>query len=92
MKIPNKIYLQVCEEHGVGCSDEVTWCVDRINDSDVEYVLLDRAAQLLRAPDDQDTTEALVADWATYAVTEGGFNLDDAQKVTRFLRERLGRG
>ncbi len=45
----------------------------------------------LRAPVDQATSEAIVADWATYAITEGGFNLEDAQKVTRFLRERLGR-
>ena len=45
--VPKKIYLQVCPEHGVSC-DEITWCVDRINDTDVEYVLPDRAAQLQR--------------------------------------------
>lgn len=90
MKIPDKIYLQICEEHGVGC-DEVTWCTDSINDTDVEYVLLERATQQKREPDNQDTTEAIVAEWATYAITDGNFKIEDAQKVTRFLRERLGR-
>jgi hypothetical protein len=36
MNIPDKIYLQI-EDGG-----EVTWCADRIHDSDVEYVRVHR--------------------------------------------------
>ena len=35
-KPPDKIYLQL------ESSPEVTWCVDRINDTDPEYVLITR--------------------------------------------------
>lgn len=35
-KVPERIYLQVTTEDGEW-PDEVTWCVDRINDSDIEY-------------------------------------------------------
>lgn len=46
LKPPNKIYLQIAEDgddydlpEGVFWSEGVTWCVDRINDDDAEYVL-----------------------------------------------------
>ena len=35
--IPSKIYLQVKDEDGEA-PDEVTWCVDRVHDTDVEYL------------------------------------------------------
>ncbi len=39
-QIPDKIYLQVDagEDGEISDSSGVTWCVDRINDSDIEYV------------------------------------------------------
>jgi hypothetical protein len=40
MNIPDKIYLQIEDE------TEVTWCVDRINDTDVEYLRVDRYKSL----------------------------------------------
>ena len=41
MEYPKRIYLQVCVTHGIDCPEDVTWCVDRINESDIEYVLPD---------------------------------------------------
>lgn len=45
--IPDKIYLQIGEETPKDADfeelDEVTWCQDRINDNDVEYVKADKA-------------------------------------------------
>ena len=41
--MPKLIYLQI--EDGVGEFDELgeaTWCVDKINDSDIEYMLVDK--------------------------------------------------
>jgi len=35
-RIPERIYLQWTEEDA--CYDQMTWCRDKINDSDVEYV------------------------------------------------------
>ena len=44
-QIPERIYLQVHEDD-VWAKDlhigETTWCVDKINDTDVEYVLASR--------------------------------------------------
>lgn len=37
MDIPAKIYLQIKDEDGE-TPDEITWCVDKIHDTDVEYV------------------------------------------------------
>jgi len=52
MEAPERIYLQASmTEEDDDWDDEigVTWCVDRINDSDVEYVRRDVAAELYRA-------------------------------------------
>jgi len=49
LDVPKEIFLQICPEHGISCGD-VTWCVDRVNGSDVRYVLPARAAQLLHEP------------------------------------------
>lgn len=38
MKPPQRIYLQLLDEDGDE-PDEVTWCVDRVHDTDVAYVL-----------------------------------------------------
>lgn len=51
MKRLDKIYLQVEDESGnklVVGRDEVTWCRDRIYDSDIEYV----RADLVESKDD----------------------------------------
>ncbi len=37
MDIPAKIYLQVKDEDGE-TPDEIMWCVDRVHDTDIEYV------------------------------------------------------
>jgi len=37
MDKPKKIYLQI--EYDGEPTEEWTWCVDRINDSDIEYVV-----------------------------------------------------
>lgn len=65
MNIPNKIYLQICPEHGMDCNKEIYWCEDQTNDTDVEY-------QIVRLP----TTVAsdLACSHAqTYATTGGNF-------------------
>ena len=38
MHIPDKIYLQIKDEDGEELGHEVTWCVDKIHDTDIEYV------------------------------------------------------
>ncbi len=44
--IPNKIYLQIGEETPKDADfeelDEVTWCADKINPNDFEYVKMDK--------------------------------------------------
>lgn len=52
----NRIYLQVRDEDGE-TPDEITWCVDRIHDTDVEYV---PAAELRHAQAERDTLSALI--------------------------------
>lgn len=63
MKIPDTIYLQWYDEEEEKPIDintgDVTWCIDRINNSDAEYVLINRYrklqkynAQLLEALED----------------------------------------
>jgi len=49
MEAPERIYLQAgMTEEDEDWDDEVgvTWCIDQINDSDVEYVRRDVAAKL----------------------------------------------
>lgn len=44
MKIPDVIYLQICdvdENDGWGI-DRATWCQDRLNSSDIKYVRADK--------------------------------------------------
>ncbi len=43
MEIPDKIYLQLYEDGELLDikKDEITWCQDKINDTDVEYVRKD---------------------------------------------------
>lgn len=38
LKPPKKIYLQMLDEDGEE-QDEITWCEDEINDTDIAYVL-----------------------------------------------------
>ena len=38
LKPPKKIYLQMLDEDGEE-QDEITWCEDEINDTDIPYVL-----------------------------------------------------
>lgn len=43
-ELPNQIYLQYYDENGEDllnpARNEVTWCVDRINESDAVYILV----------------------------------------------------
>lgn len=55
MKAPLKIYLQIGDEHDDGA---VTWCQDRINDDDIEYILSTFAAVTVNEGLDQ-LTQAL---------------------------------
>jgi len=54
MEAPERIYLQIEEEEGdypdsiVEYISDATWCVDRIHESDVEYVRRDVAASQMR--------------------------------------------
>ena len=41
MTPPKRIYLQADSNFPVDTGEEVTWCVDEINDTDTEYVRLD---------------------------------------------------
>ena len=44
--MPKKIYIQVEDSIGeFGDLGEATWCVDKINDSDIEYRLVERKAK-----------------------------------------------
>lgn len=59
----DRIYLQVCDHEGdenFDCEfgDEITWCKDRINNSDVEYVRADLVAELERQLDISKAREA----------------------------------
>ena len=38
---PDKIYLQIEDVDDVFHSDGVSWCADKINDTDVEYIRAD---------------------------------------------------
>ena len=40
MKIPDRIYLQIKDVFGED-QDEVTWCEDRIEDTDIVYIRVD---------------------------------------------------
>jgi len=59
MKAPDKIYLQIDEiEHKDSTFEAVTWCKDRINDSDVEYIRVDNVLkslndELKKMPDEE---------------------------------------
>ena len=49
-KPPERIYLQLYDEDGSlrdPISDDVTWCVDRINENDVACVLEEAEKKLL---------------------------------------------
>ena len=41
MRPPTVIYLQWLDDDGEE-AEEVTWCVDRINDTDIEYRLVEQ--------------------------------------------------
>ena len=43
----DRIYLQVCKDSMSEQYGEVTWCQDRVYDSDVEYIRADLAEQQL---------------------------------------------
>lgn len=51
-KAPGKIYLQVDpDDEGMDDIDwtaEITWCQDKINDNDVEYIRADLVKQEVR--------------------------------------------
>ena len=42
--MPKIIYLQIDDDSfdGIERAEEATWCVDRINDSDIEYMMVDK--------------------------------------------------
>ena len=50
MSAPDKIYLQWADEESDEDYNEITWCVDQIDDTDVEYsrVTLEELAALRR--------------------------------------------
>ena len=56
-KAPDKIYLQITDDEGEH-SDEITWCVDKINDDDVEYIRVNkqRVTKTLRKAADAAST------------------------------------
>lgn len=54
---PPYIYIQECGDcdddchectHSFSDGEEVTWCMDKINDSDIEYICLDIVIEMLR--------------------------------------------
>ena len=55
--IPEKIYLQLGEDIGEDFKDhhEVSWCVDKIYDTDLEYVSIEQIAQLTAERDEFET-------------------------------------
>ena len=64
MDIPKRIYLQIFDDDGHE-HDEVTWCDDSINDSDVEYVLVD-PQRLTTVGATDDTTKSCPDSWHEY--------------------------
>jgi len=61
-KHPDKIYLQVDEdsEKSIDWFEGVTWCQDRINDTDIEYIRVDLIQRHLTpaAPDSEGGAES----------------------------------
>ena len=55
--IPEKIYLQLGEDIGEDFKDhhEISWCVDKIFYTDLEYVSIDQVRQLTSERDDFET-------------------------------------
>ncbi len=69
MKTPDTIYLQTCGDCcGQDCEncnfdtlDEVTWCKDKINDSDTAYFSEEAVRKLLRNEYEQCNRAAYIA-------------------------------
>jgi predicted nuclease with TOPRIM domain len=53
-----RIFLQVCENEDSEWVGEVTWCQDRINDDDVEYIRADLVQQQLA---DSESVQTLLS-------------------------------
>ena len=53
IEAPSVIYLQILDEDGE-VPDEVTWCVDRIHDTDAKYVFIRKARERIRAVLDEE--------------------------------------
>jgi hypothetical protein len=82
LNIPKRIYLQVGEDWSGGeriqfssISGEVSWCTDRIDDSDIEYVLAPGSTPQLPEAGEREVSDAeidkLLAKWDysnTYSV------------------------
>ena len=67
-----RIYLQVRDEEGRAINPidgEITWCQDRINDSDVEYIRADLLVGLL---DGQIEKDALLVEGTNIDYVYGG--------------------
>lgn len=59
MSAPDRIYLQIpddCMDYDDAAKGEVSWCVDRINEGDIEYV---RAPEPSLREALEDTSKAL---------------------------------
>ena len=54
--VPTRIYLQIKDEDGEW-GEDVTWCVDRIYDTDVQYVRVDIVSRKESIDGTQATSE-----------------------------------
>jgi hypothetical protein len=78
-KIPKYIYLQHSEDYDPEWGDEMTWCEDRIHDTDIGYIRMDAHEEELMAA--QERIAELVRIHAA--------DLDEWNRHTEFLESKL---
>ncbi len=55
MAIPETIYLQIQDDDGNSLPEGATWCVDKIFDTDIEYVRVTGHNLTPAAPDETES-------------------------------------
>ena len=69
-KVFDRIWLQTCGDSMSEWYGEITWCQDKVNDDDVEYVRADSIEALRRERDDFHMNYRMKCDVKTKALHE----------------------
>lgn len=81
MNYLDTIYLQMVPEDGSEDYSEVTWCGDRTNDADIEYIRTDRIPTLA-----QHRAEwASIINWLALKVLDGTVSSNDLDQTEEYL-------